>query len=441
MTRGRSSEAGGLGGLPARLAISSARWWGVFLLIVVFAASTCADSEPTGDERSHFEMSQFLAANPTWDMIRTYEGSTYYEAKAPFLFIVGAIFGSIFGMTIENMRLLSFLFGLIGLVAYLFLTRDARPHAETTSPTALVALPYFMVLAVTYQTDSATAALLFLALIGYLRNIDEFRPLALVGAAAAASAMLWIRVDNAFVIAGIGLACVLNGSWPRARSEWIGLLARVPTRLWIGLAAPIVLRIPLIVAWGGLIPPPSRSRPEPLELTLLPSNLTFVLCVVGCYFAPFALQQLRRSRSTAIAAVAGLAFFFAFPVVLDPSLPDRFAGILRSAIWAAGMPPLLETSVLAVLCVSGVLALVRLLDPTRLDNLRLRALGWIVFLGYALQTVRGTIMYERYLLTTNAVLLVLALGTPMSRWLRVVWLGGLLTLAIAHLFRRGILVI
>jgi len=428
-------------GVLTRLASSPVQWWGLAVLVLVFAASTCADFESKSSERAHFAMTKFLADHPSWESIRTYEGSTRYDAKAPFLYIVGAFFGSIFGMTIENLRIVAFLFGLIGVIAYAALVRETRPRVEAALSTAVVVLPYFMILSVTYRTDSATAALLFMALIGYLRNIDGFRPLALIGATAAASAMLWIRIDNAFVMAGIGLACVLNGPWPHGRSEYVGMLARLPTRLWIALAIPIVLRIPLIVAWGGLIPPPAQARPVPLELTMQPSNLSFVLCVVGLYFAPFGLLRLRRMRSTAIAAAAGLAFFFAFPVVLDPSLPDRFAGILRSAIWTAGLPPVLQTVVLALLCVCGVLALVSLLDPKQLDDVRLRVLAWIVVLGYALQTVRGVVMYERYLLMSNAILLVLALGTPMPGWLRVGWLGGLLALAIGHLFWQGIVIL
>ena len=423
----------------ARLRISALHGWGVLLLIAIFAASTYSDFQPKASERAHFAMTKFLADNPTWESIRTYEGSTRYDAKAPFLYIVGAIFGSSFGMTIESLRIVAFLFGLIGVIAYAFLLRDLRPRLEASTLTAVVVLPYFMILCVTYRTDSATAALLFLAVIGYLRNIDAPRPLALLGATAAASAMLWIRIDNAFVMAGIGLACVCNGPWPRGRSQWQGLLARLPLRLWIGLAVPIVLRIPLIIAWGGLIPPPAQARPVPLELSVQPSNLTFVLCVVGLYFAPFGLLQLRRSRVALIAGAAALAFFLAFPVVLDPNLPDRFAGILRTAMWSTGVPPLLQSALFAVLCVLGVLALVRLFDREVLDGVKLRALACIVVLGYGLQAVRGAVMYERDLLMSNAMLLVLALGAPMPVGWRVAWLGSLLALAIVHLSWQGIL--
>lgn len=433
-------RAGDWQDLGPRLVLGLRRWWGLGVLLLAFVVSIGTTHGYRQDEPAHAAFTVHLAEHPTWDSIRTYEGSRNYEAKGPFLFLVGAAWGSAFGMNLLNLRILSLLFGILGVVLFAKLVEASTTDPPPGAATAIVVLPYFSFLALTYHTDVASLALGLAAILGYSRNVEVLRLASWVGAVAATSALLWTRIDAAVIPAAVGLACLLRGPLPRAPGPLGPWLGRVPARLWIGLALPFLLLLPLLVAWGDFLPPSARNRPIPLALRPTPSNLSFGLCVVGLLFAPFALRGFDRSRSTWLVAAAGLGLFLAFPVVFEAEgQGDRFLGLLRSASLATGLPGGIIQAALAALCVSGVLALRTILQGALRAAPAAAMQAVAVLLTLLALVARGPVIFERYLLPVTALLMVLSTRVPMGTGWRTLWLAGLACLSLAHLLRSELI--
>jgi 4-amino-4-deoxy-L-arabinose transferase-like glycosyltransferase len=226
------------------------QWWPQVLLLGL-AVWTQVRFPPQYDENGHIHFTDYIAQHPTWHTLVTYEGSENYEAKAPFVFIVAAVVGSIAGFTLPVMRLLVLLFALIGIHYFRRLVQLIKPDALGCCSSSVVVIPYFLILSLTYMTDIPTLALMFLSFYSLLRSIENNSISHLICGILASTAMVYTRIDAAFILAGIGLACATQRLLPR--------------RMLLGIIIPLLLRLPLVILWGGLAAPPAHLRPTAVQ--------------------------------------------------------------------------------------------------------------------------------------------------------------------------------
>jgi hypothetical protein len=404
----------------------SAPWWPL-VLPVGLAVWTQLEFPPQYDETAHAHFTRYIAEHPTWHTLVTYEGSENYEAKAPFVFVVGALVGSIAGFTLPVLRFLVLLFTLIGVCYFHRLVRLFRIDVPGSFVAGIVGIPYFLILSLTYMTDMPTLALMFVSAYGLLRNIEESSVGHLLGGMLASTAMLYTRIDAVFILAGIGLA--------------YSAYRALPFRVLLGILIPVLLRLPLVILWGGLAAPPARLRPVPVQAGFLPMNVVFSLCVVGLYFFPFALQGLtERLRLRGVATALALLLLAACaPHVSDLNNPDPdfFGGALRSLLVATtpatGLPRIL---VLAVLFLVGCQVVLTYCLPAPGQDLRLLALQLSCALGLGMQGMRGEVMYERYLFPTFGFLYLLILSRNPRNVLWHLWFAGVVALQLVQLHQH-----
>jgi 4-amino-4-deoxy-L-arabinose transferase-like glycosyltransferase len=390
-------------------------WWPA-LLPIGLALWTLLASPEQYDEIYHLHFSQYIAEHPTWHTIATYEGSENNEAKAPFLFILAAGLGTVFGFTLVVMRLLVLLFAMVAVFFFRQLTQLTDSQIGTTRSCFVVALPYFLILSITFMTDLPTLALMFIASYGLLRNVYKLAVGHLLCSMAASTCMLYTRVDAAVALAGIGLAVAAQGS--------------MSLRLLVGIAVPVLLRLPLVFVWKGLTPPPAQAGPIAVTMGFHMVNLVFSLCVTGLYFFPFAFHGLKERilLRLAVAAVA-LALFFAFPLRFTDTNLGLYAGTLRSfSERAISNNGLLRSGFLAVLLLVGSQILLNFCWPMGYQTIPVQSFQYCTMLSIGMQTLRGVIVYDRYLLMPFGFLLILVLRQYHRSILYYPWVAGLVVL-------------
>ncbi len=355
------------------------------VLMIGLAAFTQLQFPPQYDENSHLNFTHYIAQHPTWHTLVTYEGSENYEAKAPFVFIVGAAVGSITRFTLPVMRFLVFVSALIGVCFFNRVVRLMNSDAMDYRSSSVVLIPYFLILSLTYMTDMPTLALMYISFYGLLRSIERSSNSYLIYSILASTAMLYIRIDAAFIIAGVCLGCASQGL--------------VPRRMILGVLVPLLLRLPLIIVWGGLAAPTAQLRPNPVHLVILPVNAVFSLCVIGFYFLPFSLVGLnRRLRPRLLFSAIGILLLFCYFPNFSELNPDHFGGSLRSFLQAAiSASSPVRIAVLGVLLIAGVQVLFSSCCPVAGEALATRAIKISCVLGVVMQVAHGDVMFERYL--------------------------------------------
>jgi len=412
-----------------------------FLVLFLVTAATQLDFPAQYDELTHLNFSKYISEHPTWHTIATYEGATNYEAKAPFVYIIAAIVDSVTDLSLRTARGLIVLFASFAIVGFYLLTREVSRTDERSSPTSIVALPYFLFLSLTFMTDVPTLGLLFFAVFGFLKNIDTIEPACLVVGMLAATAMLHIRIDAAYVLLGIGLGLVtvpIQGDQQfSAITDIQARFRRFGTGLWIALAVPLLLRLPLVIVWGGLAAPPAQTRPVPVTTSLQLANFAFTLCVMGLYFFPFVFRR-RHAASYLVAGVVALALTATtlsdFP---NPNV-EKFAGAIRSTLLAVSLPREVVVVALSGLCLMGLLATAELCVPRKRDSTTMWILRVTCLVGLLVQAFRGEVMFERHLMPVTGLVFAIAAVEPINRWMRSLWIGTLLVLQFAQIFRHGL---
>ncbi len=379
------------------------------------------------DEEPHLHFSEYLARHPTWHTLATYDGSEHFEAKAPFVFVLGAIVGTVAGFSLPPMRLLILLFGLAAIHYARRLVQLAASDDPWLRASGLVLVPYFLILSLTFMTDMPNLALLLMASYHLFVSVERNSVGHLACSILASTAMLYNRIDGAVVLAGIGIAYASRG--------------RLPRFALIGILVPLLLRLPLVIVWGGLAAPPAQARPIPVEAGLAPAYLAFSLCAVGLHFFPFALDGLtRRPGIRVISTLLALALFFAFTPRFEPSNAERLGGILRSLILAATPADgPRRTLALAFLLVIGCQVLINCCWPLPGEPLLVRFLEITCILGIAMQSLRGAVMYERYLFVVFGFLYLLIVYRRVRRWPLYVWVVIMLLFQFVQLYQHHLI--
>ncbi len=398
-------------------------WWPVVIVLGV-AFYTRLQFPPQYDETAHLHFSQYIAEHPTWHTLVTYEGSEGNEAKAPFVFIVGAAAGAVAGFTLPVMRLLVLLSAVAGLWYFGKLARLLPSNIPRWRLYSVVGVPFFIMLSLTYMTDMPTLALMYVSAYGLLQNQERCSVGPLICSILASTAMLYTRIDSVFLLAGIGLGFVVRRS--------------IPLRVLLGLLLPVLLRVPLVILWGGLAAPPARLRSVPVEAGFLPVNVVFALCVVGLYFFPFSLQRLtdRFRLRAAVTALAGLLFVAFMPSFNDPS-PDAFGGVLRSLLVAVTPATgYLRNTVLAVLLLAGCQVLNNSSSLQPRQSQPVVSLQLSILWGSGMQALRGVVMYERYLILPFGFLLLLILNRGAVNLVWSLWFVGVFVIQFCHLHQH-----
>jgi hypothetical protein len=398
-----------------------------FALLVALAVETELNFPSQYDETAHLNFSRHIAQHPTWHTLVTYAGAENYEAKAPFVFILAAFAGSITSFTLPAMRLMVLAFACVGIWYFRRLVQIMKCDPPGYCSSSVVGIPYFLILALTFMTDMPTMALMFVCFFGLVRPADGGSYGHLWCSILASTAMLYTRIDAAFVLAGVGLACLSQGVLER--------------RILLGIAIPAVLRLPLVVLWGGLAAPPARLRPTPVEAGLTPGNVAFSLCVIGLYFFPFALAGLERPvRLRVVLTSLAMLLFFAFMPRFDDPDPDCFGGTLRTLlVTATSAGGSIRMFVLAILLAVGCQVVGTCCWPIAGETLPVRAARISCLVGIATQAVRGEVMYERYLFPVFGFLYLLVPQRTVRPALWNVWFAGMIALQVLHLYMHHVL--
>jgi len=374
-----------------------------FLPLLLIAFVTQLDFPLQYDEIYHLHFSQYLAEHPTLDTIVTYKGAENYEAKGPFLFLVSAALIKIFGSSLFALRALVLGFSLL---AVWLMTRFLRDLGKPYYANSVTAVPPFLILSITYMTDVPALSLGFVALFCLIRNLEENRPKELFLAIVAILAMLHIRVDFLFFLA----AFVLN----------FGLQGKIRPAVWGAIVIPCLLRLPLLIAWGGLAAPPAQARPTPVVMALNPKALLFLLAVLGLYFSPLLSLKNKRTGWT-VAALLFLAAFLGVPSI-ETNDPDVFGGTLKSLLRAVSSPGFLRTTLFAGLATLGGLTLFSVVEQMTKQATILRLFQIAFLISFFLQVIRGDVVYERYLLPTLLLgFLIVPAKSPKKRWIWLCW--------------------
>lgn len=399
------------------------------ILPLLVAAWTGLNFPPQYDEEAHRSFSKFIAEHPTWHTILTYEGSQNYEAKAPLLFIISAVFGRLVGFQLYALRILTLCFSLASIYAFSRLLRLFQAEQSGMRASVFQCLPYYLILSVTFMTDVPCVALLLFAIFGYLSHLDSNKISHLVIGIVASSAVSYVRVDYLFPLIAIAFIC-----WRH------DLLSR---KLIIGLALPFVLRLPLLLVWGGFAAPPAQTRPHAVGVGFQGSHLVFALAVIGLYFWPFIWEQIhwKRRQTLPLAATATLLsavlVFFWTPQILRNDV-DRYAGTLRSLMIMMNNTHL-QQCLWWALATLGIFISITLLVPVVKSDPKLLCIQASCVIGLLMQAFRGNVIYERYLLEISVFYLLVFAILVKSNFNLLLWSLWCCTLQFTQLFKNGLL--
>jgi hypothetical protein len=399
--------------------------WGLWIILAVVLWSAL-DFPPQYDEVSHQTFSRYIAAHPTWETLRTYKGAEEGEAKGPFFFILAAIFGTLFGFDLAVLRILVILFSLTGTVIFLKLMGLFNQDSLAWRAGSIVLLPYYLILSVTFMTDLPTLALLLISAYGYISNMNKTSWQTLILAAVAATGMVYTRIDNCYLLIGIFLSY-----WWHGGRNW---------RFLVALFAPLALRFPLVIIWGGLAAPPSQLRPNPVAIGFYLPHLIFVLSVLGFYFWPLILTRVRLNRPNQfIIALGGIvvALFF-LPQFTGVADVDKYGGALRSFLFALRNPIWIKAIELLTIFI-GILGCLQLFLPNVSREPSVLAIQLSCIIGLLMQTLRGEVIYERYLIQVFVLVLLLFCLFNKNKLAFICWCGWMGILQVLHLKMHNIL--
>ena len=385
---------------------------------------------PQYDEIAHQAFSTYIASHLTVETITTYEGSQNYEAKGPVFFIIASFFAKATGFDLRHLRVLTLLFSVTAIIGFALLLRLV-PKSSPESSAFLVCLPYYLILSVTFMTDVPSLALLLLGLYGYLSFIKTNSVGHLIIGFTCVTLVAYIRVDYVYIVAGIIVGCVIH--------------SRLTFKILLAALIPIVLRIPLFLLWGGLAAPPAQVRGHAVELGFNLHHLFFSLSVVGLYFWPLLVGNLapyqKKWTLQSLVFSAGIilpsSIFFAPQIV--PDNVDRYAGTLRSIILAFRLPHISQVAFWTVLVIVGTILVFCLLRVSPSDDIVISCIKAACLIGLLIQTFRGQVIYERYLLEVFPLLLLLYLGSVPFKPALWLWFAWAVTLQLVQLGRASLL--
>lgn len=389
-----------------------------FSLLLGIVLWTQLHFQPQYDEPAHLAFSKYLAHHPVIETVKTYKGSQNYEAKGPVFFLTAALFGEAAGFELEHLRFLTLIFSMTAIVGFALLLR-LIPEAPPESAALFVCLPYYLVLSITFMTDVPSVALLLFGLYGYLYFLKTNQAWYAVAGIMSVTLVAYIRIDYIYILAGIVLGCLLH--------------SQLTTKIVALILLPIVLRIPLVLAWGGLAPPTAQARGHAMVLGFNPQYLIFVLAAVGLYFWPFLVdsflsQRQRTLRTLLISSIILVPAGMFFAPHIFPDNIDQYAGIIRSLLLALNLGHVSQMFLWTALAVIGTTVSYNVLRPDPSTDTVVSCIKAACLLGILIQIFRGQVIYERYLLEVSPLLLLLCVRGVAFRptlWLWSAWMLGM----------------
>ncbi len=379
-----------------------------FAVPAVIAIYTGLNFPPQYDEVAHQHFVQHIAAQPTWHTIVNYEGAENYEAKGPLFFALAAGYGSLAGFSLPALRLFALAFSFLMICAYGVVARGLAIEQKSL---AVVCLPYFVILSLTFMTDVAALFFLLIGIAAFATYDRSKQGIWLSLAAAAFTAASYIRIDLLYPLIGIALVC-----WCSKRFDW---------KLGLAVAAPFLLRAPLVFIWHGFASPLAQARQNPVGLGFAPAHFVFTLAVLGLYFWPFVLAQCVVSQQRircVIATSVAIGLYLLWQPTVSALNTDQYGGTLRSVSLLIDQP-FVCASVWVICIAIGLMACFEIILPLA-SNYGEFSLQAICVAGVVIQIFRGAVFYERYLVGLSVFFLLLFLIRQTKRqyvWLWAFW--------------------
>ncbi|MFO7674725.1 MAG: glycosyltransferase family 39 protein [bacterium] len=333
-------------------------------------------------------------------------------AVGPLFYVLFANLAAPFGTSLLSLRLLILACATANLVLFALLARRAAGERAGALILLLATFPYFLTLSGLFLSEQPALLAGLGAFLLFLRWRERPHAGRLVACLASAAAAVLVRQYFLFLPLGLAAVEVASGAGRRRT----GLL----------LALPALALVPILLLWGGLVPPALQSRHAPgFSLAGLSSFLVWT----GLYCLPWLWLRVRRTAPGAWLLLALLAL----PVAA--AAPEPGAGIVRTLfrLLPAGALPVLS-GIGAVLggavIVVLALGLRRAAPPQRAATILFLALG-LLFLA------SGPLVYERYYLPALPLALI-ALADDIRPLPALAWSFLVqLPLAVAQLLRLG----
>jgi hypothetical protein len=351
----------------------------------------------------------------------------YHSATGPLPYILWAAWGRVFGLTLPALRVLTTLVSYAGFLAFYRLARRQGYPMPLLAGLILALSPYVFLHSFTIYTVNVGLVFAVLAMGWYLEaGAKGWR--ALLAGGLFATLAVYCRQHYLFLPAGAGI-------W------WLGRVVRRRRRTWgaageaLAIALPALLVMPLLVTWGGLVPP-SMQGLHPLRLH--PEHVMFMLIFAGLYAAPAAWTAWPtawRARRQAAWLILALPLFALFRPAFGPGAPDTAEGIILHALdlvhRTAGpaVPWLMEGLLWLNGLVIGWAWWAR--DGRRPDDRGWMLWGWTaVFAG--LVGISDYVGERFFALWMPALVLLIDPMLGERRLLRLIWLAGMAGITAAY---------
>jgi hypothetical protein len=418
----------------------SVRSWGrtpwagalVLALPLVLVAALTGLGFPIQTDEAKFHWDVVRQFGETWPAIPWRD---YHAATPPLPYLLWAAWGKVWGYELPALRALTLIMTYAGVLAFYGLAlRRGHPWPLAESLLLLFS-PYVFLNSFTLYTVNMGLLFEVLALWYYL---DEerlgWRGL-LVGSLAATVAVC-CRQHYLFLAAGMGLWWLVR-TWNRRHNLHGGDVRDV-----VLIALPLLVTLPLFLAWGGFTPPAFRGL-HPIRLSL--EHVNFLCVFVGLYFMPLALVAWpaiyrwgRRSAWLLVGLPIYLLFRPYYERTTDEVASSEQGIILRGLDMAGGVTgPVAPALAQFVLWANGlgILAAGVIARRKAARDESLKLVSWVAAFAVVL-TVSDFVGERFYALIVPVLLLLLyPLLYPMVGGRRLVcalWLAGAAGLAAVY---------
>ncbi|MHC4802542.1 MAG: hypothetical protein ACYTFF_10540 [Planctomycetota bacterium] len=403
----------------------STRWMiGAVLLVLVVAlvlryGTSVLDKGPVFDEPFIIEPIQNLVVRG-WSVETAID---FRETKGPAFVWAYALAGAVLGTGLNDLRLVSVIFFVTGVVPLLLICRACAIRRPSMLAVAglYALLPHNAVLGQLVMSEPSfifgSLWLLWVFVWGFGTSRDDER--AILGPVIF-GALLAVLLHHRVHAVAFGAAAALTAlerdrwrSWP-----W-----------WLACAGAGLTRVPLWIRWGGLVAPEYQSMHG---LGFSPESVTYLAAAVVPLAAIFlwpavsSADFLPRRRLIWAGVGVGIALvLIAMPVLSETVLYEqrelqRFPGLIATALRMTTSLPALQALLLAVISVAGAasmgaVAAIGFQRPAG-DPLGVvwRLVFWTLITGAAMYALTRAMVFDRYLLPW-AVLLPIAWTAALPR--------------------------
>jgi hypothetical protein len=414
-------------------------WWmaAAALLVIIVAVALRFGTHVRGSEATFDEPYTRI---PIENIVRqgwsTETAIDFEETKGPAFVWTYALLAEILGDDLDDLRLTSVLFFVLGIVPLLAMCRQCGigGPAQVAVAGLYVLLPYHAPLAQLLMSESSfmfgSLVLMWIFVWGVGGTVDEERRV--IGPVLFGIMLAILLHHRIHAVAFAGAACLValerDGvrSWP-----W-----------WLACLIAGICRIPLWIRWGGLVSPEFRTM---YELGFSPEALTYLAAayvpMTAVFIIPVLFREEYRNRRWLVWLGAGIGLVLALlaPSSLTETVPAlgderlRFLGITATALRNASSSVIVHRVLLTILATIGMASLGALAGVAwrraAMDRraMLMKLLFWCLLGGWGMTVLTDSAVYDRYIVPWGALLpIVWILAIP--RWLLI--LEALLLLAI-----------